>query len=73
MLAFIRQVFRSSIVFYKTLYKNTDTCNTNAVNNRLKGHMEVRAEQGLNRKWGIAESPTYMYVDTGADWKLKSR
>lgn len=35
--------------------------------------MEVRAGQGLNRKWGIAESPTYVYVDTGADWNLKSR
>lgn len=35
--------------------------------------MEVRAEQGLNRKLGIAESPTDVYVDTGADWNLKSR
>lgn len=34
--------------------------------------MEVRVEQGLNSKWGIAESPKYVYVDTGADWNLKS-
>lgn len=64
--ALIRQVLKSS----ETLYKNTDTCNTNAVQDWLKGRMKVRAEQGLNRTWRIAESSTYVHVDTGAHWKL---